>query len=131
MTADVTTNVELAQRGYAAYNRCDWDALREIFAADLEVHRAGGMGTVSGSDAVLGFAEPDSFEWQRLEPQGEFLEEGDRLFIALLARARGRESDMVVEQPVFHVVTVRDGAVARIVVSFDRAEALAALGRRE
>lgn len=129
MMARVSTNVDVALRAYAAYNAEDWDTLRELFAPDLELHRAGGMGTLHGSDTVVGFAEPDAFEWQRLEPQGEFLEQGDNVFIAVMSRARGKGSEIVVEQPVFHVATIRDGRVTRIVVHFDRAEAIEALHR--
>ena len=129
MTERLSTNVDLALRAYAAFNEEDWDTLQELFAPDLELHRAGGMGTLHGSETVVGFAEPDAFEWQRLEPQGEFLEQGDKVLIALISRARGQGSEIEVEQPVFHVATVREGRVTRIAVHFDRTEALEDLRR--
>ena len=129
MTERVSSSVELALRAYAAFNAEDWDTLQELFAPDLELQRAGGLGTLHGSETVVGFAEPDAFEWQRLEPQGEFIEEGDKVFVALLNRVRGRGSEIEMEQPVFHVATLRDGRIARIVVHFDRTEALEDLRR--
>ncbi len=124
MSAGVSTNVDLALRAYAAFNAEDWATLQELFAPDLELHRGGGMGTLHGSDTVLGFAQPDAFAWQRLEPQGEFLEHGDKVLIALLGRVRGKGREIEVEQPVFHVATVREGRISRIAVHFDRSEAL-------
>jgi ketosteroid isomerase-like protein len=121
--------VDLALRAYAAFNEEDWETLKELFAPDLELHRAGGMGTLHGSETVLGFAEPDAFEWQRLEPQGEFLEQGDKVLIALTGRVRGKGSEIEMEQALFHVATIRGGRVARIAVHFDRTEALDDLRR--
>ncbi len=121
--------MDLALRAYAAFNAEDWGTLQELFAPDLELHRAGGLGILHGSETVAAFAQPEAFEWQRLEPQGEFLEQGDKILIALLGRVRGQGSEIEVEQPVFHVVTVREGRVGRIAVHFDRTEALADLRR--
>lgn len=129
MTERVSSNVDLALRAYAAFNSEDWETLQQLFAPDLELQRGGGMGTLHGSDTVLGFAQPDAFEWQRLEPQGEFLEQGDKVLIALRGRVRGQGSEIEVEQPVFHVATLRDGRVSRIAVHFDRTEALEDLRR--
>lgn len=129
MTERVSSNVDLAVRAYAAFNSEDWETLQELFAPDLELHRAGGLGTLHGSETVVGFAQPDAFEWQRLEPQGEFLEHGDKVFVALAGRVRGKGSEIEMEQPVFHVATFRDGRIARIVVHFDRTEALEDLRR--
>ena len=129
MTERVSSNVDLALRAYEAVNSEDWEALQELFAPDLELHRAGGLGTLHGSETVLGFAQPDAFEWQRLEPQGEFLEHADKVFVALAGRVRGKGSEIEMEQPVFHVATVRDARITRIVVHFDRTEALEDLRR--
>lgn len=123
----MSERIELARKAYAALNRDDWETLAELLSPDLEVQRAGGLGTIAGFDETRDFRAPDAFEWQREEPAGEFIERGERLFIALRSHARGVGSAIELEQPVYHVITFRDGKVVRLEIYFDRAEALRAL----
>jgi ketosteroid isomerase-like protein len=122
-------NADLARRAYDAINRQDWEALAPLLAPDFALQRATGLGTIEGQQAAVGFAStPDAFQWQTLEPAGEIAERGDRLLVPVLARALGTESDVEIEQRVWHVGTIRDGRFARLEVYFDEAEARAAFG---
>jgi ketosteroid isomerase-like protein len=60
--------------------------------------------------------------------QSEEAETGERLLVALRARAKGRETGIEVEELVSHVLTVRDRKLARLEIYFSREEALEALG---
>ncbi len=119
--------IGLAQKAYDALGREDWDLLGEILAPGFVLQRAGGMGTVDGVAATKKFREPEAFDFQHDEPDGEFIEHGERMFAGIRSRARGAESAIEIEQPAFHVITFRDQKVTRLEIYFDRDEALAAL----
>ncbi len=80
-----------------------------------------------GLGNVREWRTPEAFDWQHEEPDGEFIESGDRLLVGIRSRARGRGSEIEVEQSVFHVVTFRDGKVAKLEIHFDRASATRSL----
>ena len=124
---EVTDTIATLQRGYELYNNEDFDALVELLARDIVIERMGGAPPLVGRDALKRFAEPDAFEWQRMEPM-EFRENGDRIFVRVRFRARGRGSSIEVEQPGYHVWTLRDGVFAHVLTTMDEAEALAAAG---
>lgn len=119
--------IELAQKAYDALGRADWEVLGEILSPDFVLQRAGGLGTINGVAATKEFREPEAFDFQHEEPNGEYIEHGERMFVGIRSRARGSGSAIEYEQPAFHVVTFRDGQVTRLEVHFDRDEALAAL----
>jgi ketosteroid isomerase-like protein len=82
-----------------------------------------------GWQALLSYLEPNLFEFQRADPV-EFLEEGDRILVAVKVHARGRGSGVELHDEAFHVWTVEDERAVRFEVFVDRDEALAALRRR-
>jgi ketosteroid isomerase-like protein len=116
----------LAREAYEAFNRGDWDAMLEVCTPDIAVQRAGGAGIVRGREALREFSTPDAFERQQLEPK-EFIDHGDRLFVALQARAIGSQSGIEVEQEGFHVLTIHARKIARLEIYFGRTEALQAV----
>lgn len=130
MTLPMEEKVALAREAYGALGRDDWDALGKLLSQDFELQRAGGMGMIEGLSEVREFRTPEAFDWQHDEPDGEFIESGDRLLVGIRSRARGSGSAIELEQPVFHVVTFRDGKVARLEVHFDRADAIRSLKER-
>lgn len=65
----------------------------------------------------------------RLDPQ-EVIENGDRVFIRFRGALRGKGSGITAEADTFHVWTLRDGLIARIVVVPERDEAEQLAGLR-
>jgi ketosteroid isomerase-like protein len=116
---------DLARAAYETFNSGNFDATVELFAPDVELVRPSGLGIVRGREAVRQFLAPDAFASQRIEPV-EFMERGERLFVALRGWARGAGSGIELETPGFHVFETRDGQVTRLQFFFDRAEALEA-----
>jgi len=65
-----------------------------------------------------------------LEPQ-EFIDAGDRVVVPLQFGGEARYTGIEVKFAVVHVVTIRDGKVARLDIYMTRAEALEAAGLSE
>jgi hypothetical protein len=124
---EVTNTIATRRRGYELYNAQEFDALVELFAPDVVVERMSGAPPLVGREAIKRFTEPDAFEWQRMEPT-EFRENGDRIFVRIRFRARGRGSSIELEQPGYHVWTFRDGVGVHVMTTLDEREALAAAG---
>jgi ketosteroid isomerase-like protein len=124
---EVTDTIATLRRGYELYNAQDFEALVELVAPDIVVERMSGAPPLVGREALKSFAEPDAFEWQRMEPL-EFRENGDRVFVRMRLRARGRGSSIVLEQRGYHIWTLRDGVFVHVVTTLDESEALAAAG---
>ena len=64
-----------------------------------------------------------------LEPK-EFIDAGDMVVVPLQFGGRARYTGIEVKFAVVHVVTIRDGKVARLDIHLNRAEALEAAGLR-
>src|SRR5262245_57228027 len=70
--------------------------------------------------------------WDDLQVSAEeFIDAGDRVFVAAHFRGRGRASGITVETRLYEVYTLRDRKVVRVDEFTDRAEALEAAGLRE
>ncbi len=84
---------------------------------------------IEGLGNVREWRTPEAFDWQHEEPDGEFIESGDRLLVGIRSRARGSGSaiELELEQMVFHVVTFRNKKVAKLEIHFDRASATRSL----
>ncbi len=119
---------EIARATYEAFNRRDYDAILEQTHADAELQRPSGLGSVRGHEELRKFWEPDAFDWEQVDPE-EFIERGDRVFVAFTGHARGAGSGVVLNQRAFHVIVFSDGKISRLEIYFDREEALAALNR--
>ncbi|MDQ3934926.1 MAG: nuclear transport factor 2 family protein [Actinomycetota bacterium] len=121
----------LVQAIVDALNRGDWDGLLDRAAPEFEydltrtdsplrgVHSRAQMPRVL--DEFLG-----SWESVRYEPH-EVIERGDRLVIPFTTHFRGRDGIEMHSEAVW-VWTLRAGALVRVVLFQDRAEALAAAG---
>ena len=87
----------------------------------------GGQGREGFLRFVAGQAE--GFDAMSLEPQ-EFIDAGDRVVVPLQFGGRARHTGLEIKFAVVHVVTIRDGKLARLDIYMSRAEALEAAGLR-
>lgn len=125
------SRVELLRAAYDAYNRGEVASVADLAAEDIEVHpppTSTDPEPFRGRDTLLKYLEPNLFEFQRAEP-AEFLEEGDRILVAVRVHARGRGSGVELHDEAFHVWTVEDERAVRFEVFVHRDDALEALRR--
>jgi ketosteroid isomerase-like protein len=128
-------NVEIVMAWQAAWNRTDWDAIEQCFAADCEVYAPEGFlesGPFKGWLSVRREFErlKESWESERVEVD-ELRDLGERV----LARWRwvtvGKRSGVASEVEVTTVSSLREGKIIRVDYFLDRTEALEAVGLRE
>jgi ketosteroid isomerase-like protein len=76
-------------------------------------------------------ANPEAFDGAlediRMVVDGEPIEAGDQVVVAMRLKGRGMETGIEVEQPAYMLWTFRDGRVLRVVVFADRRSAMEAL----
>jgi ketosteroid isomerase-like protein len=72
----------------------------------------------------------EAFEEIRYEPQ-EFLDQGDRLFVAVRNIGRAKHTGIAIDLVLYWVYTFRDGMVVKMEAFLDRAAALEAVGLPE
>jgi ketosteroid isomerase-like protein len=128
-------NVEFALAGYARFNAGEREAELWFFTPDAEYHVARedpdsaihrGIDAVRGQFARWVEAYPD-LTVEPLEAKGK----GDKVFLWVRFSGHGEGSGVPVEMELAHVLTMRDGRVARTAEYYDRAEALEAAGLSE
>jgi uncharacterized protein len=93
---------------------------------------APGAQTYHGIDGVMEFFDQilDTFEYARQVPE-RFIDCGDRALVFVRTEARARTTGFEVNEQWAHLVTVRDGKVARLQQFRHRDEALEAAGLEE
>jgi ketosteroid isomerase-like protein len=128
----MTENERLLRQGYDAWNRGDWTWMEALLAPDFEVDATDRVLNPDHYEGIEGFrrlAGEMSEVWDswEIEPV-QFIENGERVFVAHRVRARGKGSGVEVEQTYWSVWTVRDGHGARLALYVDRERALAAAG---
>ena len=128
----MTENERLLRQGYDAWNRGDWALMETFLAPEFEVDATDRVLNPDIYEGVEGFrrlAGEMSEVWDtwELEPL-ELLENGERVFVEHLVRARGKGSGVVVEQRYWSVWTLREGKGVRLALHGDREPALAEAG---
>jgi ketosteroid isomerase-like protein len=123
----LSVRAERQRAGYDAFNRGDFEALRDLGADDVEMRNLSSPEPLRGKDAVISSFEPDSFAEQRVELR-ELREHGDRIFAEVVVYGRGAASGVEVEGPAYIVYEYEGELVRRITSYASREEALAAAG---
>ena len=134
-------NVELAQRGYRAMNnmlksrKVDRPYIEEWWTPDSVLKPSGLLPESSemrGHEGIARFIsiQMDAFEGLEVEPL-EFLDAVDKVVVPIRFGGKARHTGLDVTFSVVHVLTVRQGKVARLEMFRERAEALEAAGLRE
>ena len=128
-------NLELARQAYARWAEGDLEGALEFSTADFEFVPAiaAGVegGSVKGRDSVSRFFASLDETWEtfRIE-MDQFREVGDRVMGIGRLTAKGRGSELELDQPIYSVVWVRDGKLTRMQSFLDRDAAEAAAGER-
>jgi ketosteroid isomerase-like protein len=124
----------VARRGYRAWAAGDFAAVFEDSTADLEFVPAIAAsvegGSVRGQDQVRRFFTELQETWEtfRIE-MDEFREVGDRVMGIGRLTAKGRGSELELDQPIYSVAWFRDGKIARMQSFLDREAAESAAGK--
>jgi uncharacterized protein len=120
------------ERAYEAMSRLDAEALVAVCDPEVEfrsrIAEADDV-TYRGHDGVRDYIASlaEVFEWIRTEPL-DVVEEGDRVVVSNIFRARGRGSGAEVEERFFQALRFRDRRSLWWAFYPSRAEALAAVG---
>jgi ketosteroid isomerase-like protein len=124
-------NVEIVQRHIAAYNRRDFESLRELSDHEMEVDwsasRGLEAGVYRGLEEVLRFYQAflNMFEQVDVQPN-RFIKSGDSVIVPNTAYVRGRDGVETVARSTL-IFEVRSRLVARICLYQEMHEALEAL----
>ncbi len=127
-------NVELARRGYAAFNRGDREAWLAMVDPEAELvfpffQQLEGGGAAEGRAGAARLWD----SWHRAFPDASIEVDsikdlGEAMFVAVRVRGRGAGSDVPIDQPAWHVMKLRDGKVIQLTAFLDESEALEAAG---
>ncbi|MDQ3935523.1 MAG: nuclear transport factor 2 family protein [Actinomycetota bacterium] len=131
-------NVEFLRRGYDAMNemleRRDIDRaqIEEFWTEDCVLRPAGILpesAEMHGHDGIVRFIENQLEAFDELQIEAlEWIDAGDRVVVPIRFGGRARYTGMDVAFEVVHVVTLRDGRVARTDMYREKEEALRAVG---
>lgn len=128
-------NVPNIERAYEAVSRLDAEALVALCEPDIEFRSRVGEAddvTYHGHDGVRDYIATLSevFECVRTEPL-EVIDRGDRAVVCNRFQARGRLSEVEIEDHFFHAMRIRNGKALWRDFYSSRPEALEAVGLRE
>ncbi len=117
-------NVEIVREAWDAYSRGNYDRLARLHGPDIVVVTLED-GTLAGNEDVLANYRRWNEAWESAETSlEEVIGRGDRVFVTVRFRGRGRASGIEIETSFHEVYTLRDGKVLRIHEYEHRAEAL-------
>ncbi len=127
-------NVEVVRRAFEAYARGDVEAMLGELDQRVEWKQFEEPVPVYGRDGVRGALRRWDETWHHLQVEAEeYIDAGEFVVVLIRFRSLGRASGVPVEQATYHVFTVRNRKVARMVEygPGESAEALEAVGLRE
>jgi ketosteroid isomerase-like protein len=128
-------NVEVVRRGFAAFNRGDFDAAIAVFRADAVWHSYLAMleGEVHrGHEAIVKMWADlhDYLSGFQVQPK-EFIDCGEAVVVVVEATGTGTGSGAAVAQTWAQLWSLKDGLVSRVEPFPTRTEALEAAGLSE
>ena len=123
-------NVEAVRVSIAAYQEGELEEATAYLAPDV-VWEVGQELPARGPTAVREMWMRWNEDWERLDMIDEIVDAGDKVFVAMHYRGRGRLGGVAIDQWVFEVHTFRDGQCVSKVDFETRAEALEAVGLSE
>ena len=109
-------NLDIARRGYEAFNRDDQEAMVADLGSAFEYF---GTGAVPGSEGryqgARGWSEAvswlrDEFDEPRIEVR-ELIEQGDKVLAGIAMHGRGKRSGAKTSWELWQLWTIRDGEV--------------------
>ena len=118
-------------RLWAALDERDWDAFSAELDPEVEYTPREEHAVYRGPEAVVQYTERWLDAWDPFAGEAEEVESapaGDRAFVALRLRGRGKGSEVEIDDLLFWACELRGGRLYRISEHSDRAEALAAAG---
>jgi ketosteroid isomerase-like protein len=123
---------QLIRQGYDAWNRGDWALMEDFLAPEFEVDATDRVLNPDRYEGIDGFRRLASemgeiWDSWEIEPL-EFVQQGERVFVAHRVRARGKGSGVEVVQTYWSVWTVRAGKGVKLALHVDRERALAGAG---
>jgi uncharacterized protein len=134
-------NVEFVRRGYITLNEMlksgavDHRAVEETWTPDCVLRPSGLLPETSemrGHEGIVRFitAQAETFDEMQVEVL-DLIDADDRVVVPIRFGGKARHTRLDVTFAVVHVLTVRDGRIARLDMFADKAEALEAAGLRE
>jgi ketosteroid isomerase-like protein len=121
--------VEVAARGFDAYNRGDFETVFELLADDVVAvvsPRLPNEGTHHGHEGVREMLRgwEEAWEWLRIEPDA-LVEEGEWVIVPARLFGRGRGSGVDVDRELAYMLRVRGDRVTDLRICDSVGEALA------
>jgi ketosteroid isomerase-like protein len=112
-------NLDLARRGYERWSKGDVEAMLDDSTTDFEfipaIAAAVEGGSVKGQDEFRRFFNGLKETWETFSIEvDEFREVGDQVMSIGRLKAKGRGSELELDQPFYTVLWFRDGKVARM-----------------
>jgi ketosteroid isomerase-like protein len=125
-------NVERIRSAFAGTTAGDFSYLPDLIDDSCEFllpPNFPGTQATRGPEGFLSVVQEfeEAFEEIRYEPQ-EFLDQGDRLFVAVRTVGRARHTAIAIDAVLYWVYTFRDRLVVKMEAFLDRATALKAAG---
>ena len=123
--------LDVARRGYACWAAGDVDGMLEMATSDFEFVPAIAAGVEGGSikrhdDFRRFFADLDE-TWETFQVSADdFREAGGRVMTIGRVTAKGRGSELELDQPIYHVLWFRGDRIARMQSFLEESAARAA-----
>ncbi|HEX6116842.1 MAG TPA: nuclear transport factor 2 family protein [Solirubrobacterales bacterium] len=127
-------NVEVVERAYRIWGERGLEGMREVMHDQIEWHpppQAPEPGPFRGADEIIRVAGSYLQSFGKFRPVPNRILAGaepDQVLVLATLTTAGRASGAEFTMPVGHLLTIRDGKIARFEVIPDQVEALAAAG---